>query len=86
MEPQDIARLRRAVGDWQERVVGPLREVRRRLKGLSHAAGGEGSALRQAVKDCEFEAERIEQAMLHAAQAELPQASTPAADPAACAC
>lgn len=85
LERQDIARLRRAVGDWQERVVGPLREVRRRLKGLSHAAGGEGSALRQAVKDCEFEAERIEQAMLHAAQAELPQASTPAADPAACA-
>ncbi|MDX1574760.1 MAG: TIGR02444 family protein [Kiloniellales bacterium] len=82
--PRDIARLRGAVDDWQQGIVGPLRAVRRRLKGLSDVAAGEGGALRQAVKDCELEAERIEQAMLHAALAGLSTEPSEPADPAAC--
>ncbi len=82
---RDMDRLEAAVGDWQRTVVAPLRAVRRRLKQPGEGAGGETAGLRQAVKDCEFEAERIEQAMLHAALDGLPDGLGERADPAACA-
>jgi len=85
LDAEDIARLRDSVGSWQQSVVGPLRDVRRRLKDLPNPAVGRLGALRQAVKDCELEAERIEQAMLHAALVELSGEPSPVADPAACA-
>ena len=46
---------------WQHDVVAPLRSVRRALKGSALAGA---PALRQAVKDAELEAERLEQAEL----------------------
>ena len=85
LDAEDIARLGESVGGWQHSVVGPLRGVRRRLKDLPDAASAQLDALRQAVKDCEFEAERIEQAMLHVAFARLSGKASPAADQAACA-
>jgi uncharacterized protein (TIGR02444 family) len=85
LDAEDIARLMGSVGDWQHFVVGALRGVRRRLKDLPAAASGQLGALRQAVKDCELEAERIEQAMLHDALAARSGESTPPAGQAACA-
>ena len=74
LEAPDMVRLTEEVAEWQRDVIGPLRGVRRRLKGPSDEATGDVAALRRVVKDCELEAERIEQAMLHAALAELPRA------------
>lgn len=66
-----LRRLVRAVSAWQSRVVAPLRDLRRRLKPLTHdpALGPLGrpiSSLRAEVKRLELEAEQIEQAMLFA--------------------
>lgn len=83
LDAADIERLVGSVGEWQRSVVGPLRGVRRRLKDLPGSASGQLGALRQAVKDCEFEAERIEQILLHDAFARPPGASSPVAGQAA---
>lgn len=83
--PQDMARAAAAVGAWQSDVIGPLRSVRRRLKGLAAAAGPDAGALRQTVKDCELEAERIEQALLYGVATEGAGTPSSAGDPAACA-
>jgi uncharacterized protein (TIGR02444 family) len=85
LDAADIERVMASLGDWQNSVVGPLRDVRRRLKDLPGSASGQLGALRQAVKDCELEAERIEQAMLHDALAPSSGASFPAAGQATCA-
>lgn len=81
----DMARLLASVGDWQRSVVAPLRGVRRRLKRQPDGESGRHGALRQAVKDCELDAERIEQIMLRDALAAPAARSAPAADQAACA-
>lgn len=61
------------VAVWQGQVVGPLREVRRRLKGMLPADASANAdpiaALRRAVADCELDAERLEQLMLERAVA-----------------
>lgn len=80
-----LARLMTAVGDWQRSIVGPLRAVRRCLKELPDGSTGRAGALRQAVKDCELAAERIEQTMLHDAVAQPARTSGPAGQEAACA-
>ncbi len=85
LEAPDVARLTEEVAEWQRDVIGPLRRVRRRLKGPGNGATGDVAALRRAVKDSELEAERIEQAMLYTALDERPRASDEAADQAACA-
>ena len=85
LDAEDFARLGESVGGWQDSVVGPLRGVRRWLKDLPDAASPQFDALRQAVKDCELEAERIEQAMLHDAFAGISGESSLPADQAACA-
>ena len=51
---------------WQSRVVRPLREARRALKGQDMVPAEQGEALRERVKALELEAERLEQAMLRA--------------------
>lgn len=81
----EMARLMAAVGDWQRSVVAPLRAVRRRLKQLPGGASGQAGALRQAVKDCELAAERVEQTMLHDAFTPPAGRSCPAGEEAACA-
>ncbi len=85
LDAADIERLMGSVGEWQRSVVGPLRGVRRRLTDLPGSASGQLGALRQAVKDCELEAERIEQTLLHDAFARPSGAPSPAAGQAACA-
>ena len=55
-----------AVADWQARVVKPLRDVRRSLKGSDCEDRDGAESLRQKVKGLEFEAERIEQFRLAA--------------------
>lgn len=85
LDAADFARLTGSVGEWQRSVISPLRGVRRRLKDLPGAASGQLGALRQAVKDCELAAERIEQAILHDALARPSGVFSPAADQADCA-
>ncbi|MGQ9365917.1 TIGR02444 family protein [Azospirillum sp. A39] len=57
----ELERLRGVAAPWQAEVVGPLRAVRRRLKGEADAA-----ALREEVKALELAAERVEQDRLFA--------------------
>ncbi len=85
LDKADMARLIASVGDWQRSVVGPLRRVRRRLKHLPDGGSGPLGALRKAVKSCEFDAERIEQRMLHDVLAPPPSKTPPAAGRAGCA-
>jgi len=63
LTPQDIEALDAVVASWHERVVKPLRSVRRTMKDLPD---GEIAALRTRVKGVELDAEQIEQAMLFA--------------------
>ena len=80
LRPPDIEALDAVVASWHERVVRPLRSVRRIMKELPD---GEIAALRTRVKGVELDAEQIEQAMLFAhAEQRLPaegQAAIPAA-------
>lgn len=55
-----------AVADWQTRVVKPLRDVRRALKGCDREDRDATESLRQKVKGLELEAERFEQFRLAA--------------------
>lgn len=72
LEAGRLKTLRTAVADWSASVVGPLRGVRRRLKGEPDDAAQD---LRAKVLQLEIEAERLEQIRLLAA---LP---LPARDP-----
>jgi uncharacterized protein (TIGR02444 family) len=85
LDRPDMARLMASVGDWQRCVVGPLRSVRRRLKHLPDGGSGQLGALRQAVRDCELDAERIEQIMLRDALAPTAEKSIAATGQADCA-
>lgn len=85
LDASDVARLLASVEDWQRSVVRPLRQVRRRLKGLAAAESGRLGDLRRAIKDCELAAERIEQAILHDALPPSAPQTPPAARQAACA-
>ncbi len=53
--------------EWQEKVVTPLRQVRRALKHQSFVETEAGEALRDQVKALELEAERLEQITLQRA-------------------
>lgn len=57
----ELQQCERAVSDWNERAVRPLRVARRALKGLSGAED-----MRAQVKILELTAERLEQEMLYA--------------------
>jgi len=61
----DVARINDTVLAWRERVVRPLRTLRRELKnGIAPSDVVAAAALRTDVKRIELEAERIEQEML----------------------
>ncbi len=63
-----LAGIVASVEAWQDEVVGPLRKLRVALKTRPPGAPGEQSEnLRERIKSCELEAERIEQLMLRAA-------------------
>jgi uncharacterized protein (TIGR02444 family) len=70
---EEVAALDAAIARWRERVVAPLRSVRRDLKTEFPAAGAEGQTLREGVKALELEAEKVEQAMLARALDGLPR-------------
>jgi len=60
--PADIDLIEAMVGQWRERVVRPLREVRRHLKTPHAAFDAElTNALRSQVKRIELESERLQQ-------------------------
>jgi len=63
LAPQDIDALDAVVASWHEKVVRPLRSVRRYMKDLPD---GEIRALRTRVKGVEIDSEQVEQAMLFA--------------------
>ncbi len=63
--PSDLARLDEAVGPWRERVVAPIRALRRGLKTEALGAAPElAEGCRQALLKAELEAERAAQEML----------------------
>jgi uncharacterized protein (TIGR02444 family) len=64
VDADELADLMARAALWQSRVVRPLREVRRALKGQETVDRQAGESLRQRVKELELEAERLEQAML----------------------
>lgn len=66
LDARAAGRLAAETADWQRCAVRPLREVRRWLKHADGADAARRAALRQAVKDQELQAERIEQDLLFA--------------------
>jgi len=65
LDRSDVARIDAAVLPWRERVVKPLRTLRRDLKnGMAPSDAGATAALRTDVKRIELEAEHIEQQTL----------------------
>jgi len=65
MTRSDAATLDGAVAEWRERVVRPLRSVRRHLKTTGQPFAGEPAArLRDNIKRNELAAERIQQLAL----------------------
>jgi uncharacterized protein (TIGR02444 family) len=82
LAPAEFDRMRQAVREWQERIVKPLRSVRRAIKtlGLQNPAIHD---LRGRIAADEIEAERIEQALLFALalkEAGLPSDADPEVD------
>ncbi len=63
----DVAVFIAALADWRDRVVVPLRGVRRALKDApAQIAAADAEALRNRIKAMELEAERLEQEALFA--------------------
>jgi|SRR6185295_5471847 len=61
----EVARLDERIAPWRDQVVGPLRDLRRRLKtGIGDIPAGESEGFRNMVKRIELEAERLEQSRL----------------------
>ncbi|MBD3671597.1 MAG: TIGR02444 family protein [Gammaproteobacteria bacterium] len=59
--------LTQQVAFWQEEIIQPMRQVRRRLKDLSKVGGEEFTQLRKSVSASELDAEQMEQQMLYQA-------------------
>ncbi len=64
LSPAELDRLGGAVADWCERVVRPLRAVRRDMKAGLGAPAPMADALRNRVKRLELDAEHLEQLLL----------------------
>ena len=66
MEPAELVEMIAAIEPWQSGVVQRLRQVRRDMKQEEMMnLGPLSEGLRQAVKDCELEGEKIEQTILY---------------------
>ncbi len=78
------AALASRVRAWREAVVEPLRAVRTGLRGgVAHVPGDEAEGLRKRTLELEIEAERVEQAVIEAADPSARGRKAGAADPAA---
>ncbi len=73
LTPEHLARIDAEVDEWRQRVVRPLRSLRRELRGYAEA-----EAIRARISAVELEAEQQQQALIyrsHQASAALPGAS-----------
>jgi len=65
LSADEVRRIDTSVRDWRQRVVQPLRAIRRELKGGIAPVDGEAAeALRGAIKRDELQAERLQQEAL----------------------
>jgi uncharacterized protein (TIGR02444 family) len=64
---EELADLEQQVAFWQQEIVEPMRQVRRRLKELARFGGERFVAMRKSVSASELEAEQVEQQMLEQA-------------------
>jgi uncharacterized protein (TIGR02444 family) len=79
-KPEHVSRLDAAIRDWREKVVKPLRTLRRDLKaGIGQIAPAASEGFRNMVKKLELESERLEQHKLERTGAglSLPEAPSP---------
>lgn len=80
--PVEADEIRRAIdhtADWRDRVVRPLRSVRRWLKEDVDGVPAESAeSLRGGVKKLELESERLQQEMLYSLSASTPHVRTDA--------
>lgn len=68
LDPSQAKKVDAYVGSWRRDVVQPLRSVRRALKHLPTGwQGDQSQALRNRVKACELEAERLQHEAMEAA-------------------
>jgi uncharacterized protein (TIGR02444 family) len=66
MEPAELAEIIAAIEPWQLGVVQRLRQIRRDMKQEEMMnLGPLSESLRQAIKQCELEGEKIEQTILY---------------------
>lgn len=63
MTSQGVAEVEAAVGEWQGKVVRPLRESRRWLK-KNPLPDGSSGGLREKIKKLELDAERLQQELM----------------------
>lgn len=68
---QDIERITKAIKDWSDNVVTPLRATRRKLKLMSEMTLPAVQALRSRIAEVELAAEQLEQAFLYALAADI---------------
>jgi uncharacterized protein (TIGR02444 family) len=73
---ENVKELDQAVRSWRDRTIIPLREVRRKLKGVPTVVeAGKQEAFRTKVKAIELEAERLQQEALYARSRYAPRGS-----------
>jgi uncharacterized protein (TIGR02444 family) len=71
IDKRTIQSLDKAVANWREEIIIPLRAMRKRLKsGPNPAPGQESESVRSSIKSAELRAEQIELAVL---QSKLPR-------------
>ena len=62
----ELSEIISVIRPWQNDVISDLRKVRTRMKSNNDIKfGAHSNALRDKIKDCELQAERIEQAILY---------------------
>lgn len=79
LSENDCRRLLAGTADWREKVIAPLRDVRRFLKGKEAVSGVD--ALRRKVKSLELDAERIMQLKIAGMMEEADQPAAWSTDP-----
>ena len=67
LNEDELIDLQQQVAFWQQEIIQPLRQVRRRLKELSRFGGERFVTMRKSVSGCELDAEAVEQQMLEQA-------------------